>query len=149
MYADFSHYKSIESPILDSVLMKLQHENLLSVKGIVKLAHRNGEEELNHRSIKNFMGSEHLPFNRFGMNGAYYSFMVISHFLMEAFRIDVLADILPNRCYPTTLRRQIIDIAVKFVKSSRKIVMKVTQAVSNRISIKTIWQRCNCQPVFG
>ncbi len=134
--------------LLDSEFIKLQHENLLSINGIVKLAHRNGEEELNHRSIKDFMGSEHLPFNRFGMNGAYYTIMVMSHFLMEAFRKDVLVGILPNRCYPTTLRRQIIDIAVKFVKSSRNIIMKATQAVSDRISIETIWLRCNCQPVF-
>jgi hypothetical protein len=76
----------------------------------VKLAHRNGEEELKHRSIKEFMGSEHLSFSNLGMNGGYYFFMVISHFLMESFRKDIARELIPCRCYAS---QGIIDIAVK------------------------------------
>ena len=46
--------------------------DVLQTEEIVKLAYQNEEEELNHRSIKEFMGTEHFSFNNFGMNGAYY-----------------------------------------------------------------------------
>jgi hypothetical protein len=71
--------------------------SLLENAQIVKLVHRNGEEELNHHSIKEFMGSEHLPFKNLEMNGASYSLMVINHSLMEAFRYDIASDIIPKR----------------------------------------------------
>ena len=79
------------------------------------------------------MGREQLPFKNFGMNGAFYSLMVSGHFLMESFRHDIVAEILPHRGYPTTLRREIIDIAVKIVKGFRKIILKTTQCVWDRI----------------
>lgn len=134
---------------LDLELKNRNHSHLLTTTGIVRLAHQNGEEELNHRSIKNFIGFEHLPFKNFGMNGAYYSLMVIGHFFMEAFRHDVLADIIPARCYPEKIRRILIDIAVKIVKGSRKIVMKVTSSVWDRLEIDKIWKRCNNQPALS
>jgi len=111
---------------------------------IVKLAHHNGEEELNHRSIKEFMGCEHLPFANFGMNGAYYSLMVISHFLMEAFRSDVASKIIPVRCYATRLRREIIDIAVKIVRTGHRVILKVTRSLWESLDVRTLWERCNC-----
>ena len=115
---------------------------LLETAEIVKLAHRNGEEELNHRSIKEFMGSEHLPFKNFGMNGAYYSLMVISHSLMEAFRYDVASDIIPKRCYATRLRREIIDIAVKVIRRGHQIILKTTRSVWDALDISKLWERC-------
>ncbi len=54
------------------------------------------------------MGSEQLPFANFGMNGVYYSLMVISHFIVESFHSDVASKIIPDRCYATRLRREII-----------------------------------------
>lgn len=136
------------TPSLDTEFVRRGYANYLLTEGIVKVAHHNGEEELNHRSIKEFMGSEHLPFTHFGMNGAYYSLMVISHFLMESFRYDIAADIIPHRCYPTRLRREIIDIAVKFIKTGRQRIMKVTQTLWERLDVESIWRKCNCQPVW-
>jgi hypothetical protein len=130
---------------MDHELLIRNHDRLMQPDEIVKLAHQNGEEELNHRSIKEFMGSEHLPFTHFGMNGAYYSIMVISHFLMEAFRKDVALDILPQRCYATRIRREIIDIAVKIVRTGHRIILKTTCAVWDTLDIKRLWQRCNTQ----
>lgn len=123
-------------------------ENLVKTEGIVKLAHHNGEEELNHRSIKDFMGSEQLPFINFGMNGAYYSLMVISHFLMESFRSDIAGKIIPVRCYATRLRREIIDIAVKIVHTGHRIILKTTQAIWDLLDVKNIWERCNSPAVI-
>ena len=130
----------------DSTDLELQLRKkgcLLETAEIVKLAHRNGEEELNHRSIKEFMGSEHLPFKNFGMNGAYYSLMVISHSLMEAFRYDVASDIIPKRCYATRLRREIIDIAVKVIRRGHQIILKTTRSVWDALDISKLWERCN------
>ncbi|HEX2958388.1 MAG TPA: IS1380 family transposase [Chitinispirillaceae bacterium] len=132
----------------DSADLELQlrkNDRLLETAEIVKLAHRNGEEELNHRSIKEFMGSEHLPFKNFGMNGAYYSLMVISHSLMEAFRYDVTRDILPKRCYATRLRREIIDIAVKMIRKGRQIILKTTRSVWDALDVGRLWELCNHQ----
>lgn len=118
-------------------------DHLVTTAAIVKLAHHNGEEELNHRSIKEFMGSEQLPFTNFGMNGAYYSLMVISHFLMESFRKDIASAIIPDRCYATRLRREIIDIAVKIVRTGHRIILKTTRAIWETLDVSGLWERCN------
>lgn len=34
-------------------------------------------------AYQQYMGSEYLPFNNFGMNGAFNALMVISHFIIE------------------------------------------------------------------
>ncbi len=128
---------------MDCELHMRKHSDVMQTKEIVKLAHRNGEEELNHRSIKEFMGSEQLPFTNFGMNGAYYSLMVISHFFMEAFRKDVACTAIPKRCYATRLRREIIDIAVKVVHTGHRIILKTTRAIWETLDIGSLWERCN------
>jgi hypothetical protein len=132
----------------DNELIKRGYASYLTGTGIAGLAHKNGAEELNHRSIKEFMGSEHLPFKRFGMNGAYYGIMLIAHTLMEAFRCDILHDVIPQRCYPTRIRREVIDIAVKIVRTGRQVIMKVTEVVAKRISIFELWRRCAMQPAL-
>ncbi len=133
---------------MDCELHMRKQSDMLKTESIVKLTHYNGKEELNHRSIKEFMGSEHLPFANFGMNGAYYALMVISHFVMESFRQDVAEDIIPRRCYATRLRREIIDIAVKIVRTGHRIVLKTTRAVWVALDVETLWKRCNSQPAI-
>lgn len=133
------------SDSMDEQLCNRGHSKLMRTEEIVKLAHQNGEEELNHRSIKEFMGSEHLPFHRFGMNGAYYFLMVISHFIMESFRKDIACDIIPKRCYPTRVRREIIDVAVKIVHTGHRVILKTTRAVWDNLNVGVLWKRCNNQ----
>lgn len=133
---------------MDCELHMRKQSDMLKTESIVKLAHHNGEEELNHRSIKEFMGSEHLPFTNFGMNGAYYALMVISHFVMESFRKDVAEDIIPRRCYATRLRREIIDIAVKIVRTGHRVILKTTRAVWTVLDVERLWIRCNSQPAI-
>ena len=128
---------------MDCELHMRKRSDLLKTEAIVKLAHHNGEEELNHRSIKEFMGGEQLPFTNFGMNGAYYSLMVISHFLMESFRSDIADKTIPVRCYATRLRREIIDIAVKIVRAGHRIKLKTTRAIWEALDVSAIWKRCN------
>jgi len=131
--------------LMDCELHIRNQGDLMKTEAIVKLAHQNGEEELNHRSIKEFMGSEHLPFENFGMNGAFYALMVIGHFIMESFRHDVLKDILPNRCYATRIRREIIDIAVKIVRRSHRIILKTTRTIWDALDVSKLWEQCNSQ----
>ena len=133
---------------MDTELCRRGYSKFISTDEIVEIAHQNGVEELNHRSIKEFMGSEHLPFQCFGMNGAYYFLMVISHFLMESFRTDVASDIIPKRCYPTRIRREIIDIAVKIVRTGHRVILKTTRSVWDTLNIDVLWNRCNNRPVI-
>lgn len=133
---------------LDEALINSGHSHYLSAEAVVKLAHGNGASELNHRSIKEFMGTESLPFKRFGMNAAFYSLIVIAHVLTEAYQCDVAAGILPKKCYPATLRRTVIDFAAKIVKTAGRVILKVTRSVWERIDISVLWQRCNTPPVI-
>ena len=127
---------------LDEKLVQAGGEEYLSATKIIELNHQRGKSELVHRSIKEFAAKEQLPFSRFGMNQAYYYFLVISHFMYEAFKHDVTYDILPIASYPNTFRRTFIDFAVKIVSKSGKIILKVTQLVFEKLKILILWSRC-------
>jgi hypothetical protein len=142
----FMHTNIGTNPIIDKKLVDAGQGQLLQTDEIIRLAHQNGTEELNHRSIKEFMGSEHLPFKRFGINGAYYFMMVIANFLTEAYRQDVAQDIFPKPCYPTTLRRTLIDFAAKIVRTGGEVILKVAQGVGDQINVAKLWERCNNPP---
>lgn len=131
------------SPELDEGLVKAGYVEYISAEKIIELAHSRGCRELNHRSFKDFMGSEHLPFKRFGMNGAYYYMMLISHFLFESYKRDVCVDVIPVTSYPTTFRRRLIDFAGKIIETGRSATLKVTRMIWETLKIEVIWERCN------
>ena len=108
---------------------------------IIELNHSRGAGELTHRSHVDFLTKEQLPFERFGMNRAYYYISVISHFLYEAFKCDVTHDIIPKTCYPTTFRRRLIDFAVKVISSSGQFILKVVQTIYDSLNLETVWER--------
>jgi len=116
-------------------------QHYLTPQGIIELNHQRGKGELVHRSLKEFATKEQLPFERFGMNRAYYYFLVISHFLYEAFKRDVLENVVPVSCYPNTFRRRVIDFAAKIVATGGHIILKVTQTVFEQLKVKLLWQR--------
>jgi Transposase DDE domain group 1 len=103
--------------------------------------HQRGADELPHRGLKEF-GSEQLPFKRFAANQAYYYLMLVSFFLFETFKEDNLKDILPLHSYATTLRRKLIDFAAKVVRSGHEVILKVPQAVMDRLKLQILWTRC-------
>lgn len=113
----------------------------LEAEHIIALNHQRGKGELTHRSLKEFATKEQLPFERFGMNRAYYYFLVISHFLYEAFKQDSPKELLPLTCYPNTFRRTIIDIAVKIISTGGQVVLKVSEAVFERLKLKNLWEQ--------
>lgn len=122
-------------------------EKYLTPENIIHLRHQCGKAELNHRSIKEFHTKEQLPFEKLGMNRAYYYFMTISHVLYEAYKRDVSKDVIPISCYPNTFRRQLIDFAVKIVKKSNRFVLQVSKTIYNNLNIEKLWELSGSPPV--
>ena len=114
---------------------------LTRVEAIIHSHHQRGADELPHRGLKDF-GFEELPFKRFSPNMAFFYCMLISFFLFETFKEDVLEEILPVTSYATTVRRKVVDFAAKIITTSRGIVLKVTQAVMDRLRFDRLWERC-------
>jgi hypothetical protein len=44
--------------------------------------------------------------------------------------------------YATTVRRQLLDIAAKVVHTGHTVILKVTQAVMDRLKLGLLWTRC-------
>jgi len=68
--------------------------------------------------------------------------------MFESFKRDVSADIIPVTSYPNTFRRKLIDFAVKIVKHSGLITMKVREVIMNSLKLDELWQRCQSPPVI-
>jgi hypothetical protein len=128
-----------------TVFQNAGFDEYLTAEGIISLAHGRGNNELINRSLKDFMVSEHLPFKNFGMNAAYYYLMVIGHVLMTSYNHDVLQNHVPEigpACYPTTIRRRIIDFAACIVRSGGYVKLQVTKAFDSMIDCLKLWKCC-------
>lgn len=112
----------------------------LKAEKIIALSHSRGKCELNHRSLKDLATKEQLPFEQFGMNRAYYYFLLISHFLFEAYKHDVTYEVLPISSYPTTFRRQVIDFAAKIISTGGEFILKVNRFIFTSLNIQKIWE---------
>jgi hypothetical protein len=122
-------------------LDKEQRTKLETIEYIVGQHHQKGADELTHRRIKDF-GFEALPFKKYSSNMTLYYLMLISYNLLEFFKRDVLGDQLKCGAYATTVRRQFIDFAAKFVRTGRRLIMKVTQTTMERLDLQKLWERC-------
>ena len=114
-------------------------------QAIIESHHQRGADELPHRALKEF-GSEQLPFKRFAPNRAYYYLMAISFFLYETFKEDNLQDILPLGSYATTVRRKLVDLAVKVIRRGHEIILKVSRAAMERLKLAELLERCQQAP---
>lgn len=121
--------------------------HLLKTESVIEAAHGRGADELVHRALKEF-SSQTLPFKRFSQNAAFYYTLLVAFFLYEAFKEDVCSDVVPLESYPTTLRRTVIDVAAKIVRSAGRIVLKVTRAAWERLQFDRLWNRTARPPVF-
>jgi hypothetical protein len=133
---------------LTEKLIQAGGDEYLQPEKIIELNHRRGKSELVHRSEKDFATKEQFPFEKMGMNRAYYYFMIIAHFFYETYKRDVTHDILPLVSYPTTFRRQVIDFAAKVVSTGGEIILKVTQTVYEKLNIQEIWQRSGAPQTY-
>ncbi|MEA3436848.1 MAG: IS1380 family transposase [Thermodesulfobacteriota bacterium] len=118
-----------------------RREYWLKATSIISSYHQCGADELAHRGLKDF-AFEQFPFKRFGPNMALYYCMVIAFFLFETFKEDVLEEVIPIRSYASTVRRNIIDIACKIVKTGRGVILKTSQAVMDAFKIDLLWAKC-------
>ena len=134
------------TPVLDKIPRPLR-KYWKKDTSLIYHHHQRGADELPHRGLKEF-GSEQLPFKRFAANQAYYYLMLISFFLFESFKEDNLQDILPLPSYATTLRRKLVDLAGKVVRTGHEVILKVTQAAMDRLQLQLLWTRCqNAAPL--
>ncbi len=114
-------------------------------KTLINSYHRCGAGELAHRGFKDF-GSEQLPFKKFQPDMALYYCMLISFFLFETFKEDVLEEVIPITSYAATVRRKAIDFAAKIVKTGRMVILKVHQSVADALKINLLWEKCQNPP---
>lgn len=118
-----------------------RRKELVQAKSIIHSHHQRGADELPHRGLKDF-GFEELPFKRFSPNTAFFYCMLISFFLFETFKEDVLEEVLPVASYATTVRRKAVDFAAKIVKTGGEIILKVTRAVMDNLRFYKLWEKC-------
>jgi len=123
-------------------------ERWLETETIIEAYHDRGRDELVHRALKDF-GTQTLPFKRFNANAAYYYIMLLTFFLYESFKRDVCHRAVPVACYATTFRRMVIDNAGKIVRTSGKIILKVTTATWNSLDIAYLWHSSGSPPRFA
>ena len=143
LYTNLSPYWVRRSSACREVL-----QPYLEGEAIVRLYHGRGADELVHRALKDF-GFEELPMKRFEANTAVYYLLLISFFLMETFKEDVARGVVPAGSYARRLRRRLIDVAGKIVRSSRQVILRVTTAVWNGLNWQRLWQRAAKPPDFA
>ncbi len=129
-------------------LKEAGHAHFLEAKSIIRHFHDRGCDELVHRALKEFR-AEALPFKRFTANAAFYHVMLLAFFLYEAFKEDVCGDVLPISSYVTRMRRRVIDIAAKIVRSGGRTILKVTAATHRALDLKMMWDRAARPPTFA
>lgn len=119
--------------------------DFLNVKNLIGLYHDRGKDELIHRALKDF-SPEELPCKRFDANAALYYMRLIAFFLMETFKEDVCQGVVPVMSYATRLRRRLIDIAGKVVRTARRTTLKVSQATYRALNLGLLWDRAVAPP---
>ncbi len=117
-----------------------EKRRLVKAERIIESHHMRGADELPHRGLKDF-GFEELPFKRFAPNSAVYYCMLISFFLFETYKEDVLKGVMAIGSYATTVRRKVLDFAVKIIGTGGQLILKVTQVVMATLQFDILWQR--------
>ena len=130
----------------DDKLRAAGGDSYFETESIIQLSHGRGADELIHRSIKELATKEQLPFKSFGMNRAYYFMLVITHFIFETYKQDVTVGVVPITTYPNTLRRKLIDFAVKITSGARSIRLNVNRTIYETVNFKELWKRCQSPP---
>ena len=133
---------------VDTLLEAAGRADLLEPGRIIELHHGRGRDELVHRALKDFR-AEQLPFRSFQANAAFYYTVLVGFFLFESFKRDVTDEVVPVTAQATRLRREIIDIAAKVVRTSGEVILKVTAAVWERLRIARLWERAANPPVLA
>ena len=133
---------------VDDALKKADKGYYVEPENLLRMAHQRGDDELkSHRYLKDF-GWEQLPFKRFVHNMAMYYIMLVAFFSFRAYQWDVGQDIIDEQAYPSTIRRQFIDVAGKLVHHAGQVVLKVSRHAYESLQFETLWKRCNSPPAL-
>ena len=130
----------VNPKVLVNCITKKEERRLTNAETIIESHHMRGADELPHRGLKDF-GFEELPFKRFVPNSVVYYCMLISFFLFETFKEDVLEEVMPIGSYATTVRRKALDFAAKIIGTGRQLILKVNQAVMDNLRFDVLWKR--------
>jgi hypothetical protein len=133
---------------IDDRLKEADREAMLRPGRVITCYHGRGRDELVHRALKDF-GTEQLPFRRFDPNAAFFYVMLASFNLHETFKEDGLEEAVPLTSYATRLRRQVVDIAGKIIRTSGDLILKVPEAVSRRLDLRALWEAVADPPRFA
>ena len=133
---------------IDDMLRAAGLDHWLTDEEILRRYHGRGTGELVNRSLKDF-GTEHLPFKRFESNAAFYYTMLVAFNLFEAFKEDVSSEVMPITSYATTVRRKLIDIAGKIVRTGGEIILKIAKPSWQRLDFEQLWKRSNLVPAVA
>jgi hypothetical protein len=155
----------LDGPI-DRRLKKAGKEALLGASSLIEMHHGRGRDELVHRALKDF-GTERMPFEDFFPNMAFYSTMLLAFNLYEVFKEDGLQAEegkaeegeaeeekegsearIPLSSYARRLRREVIDIAGKLVRTAGRTILKVTEATARRLDIEGLFRQVADPPRF-
>ena len=117
-----------------------EERRLLNIETIIESHHMRGADELPHRGLKDF-GFEELLFKRFVPNSVVYYCMLISFFLFETYKEDVLDGVISIGSYATTVRRKALDFAAKIIGTGRQLILKVNQVVMDNLRFDILWLR--------
>jgi hypothetical protein len=145
---------------IDRRLEEARKESLLKTPSRVELHHGRGRDELVHRALKEF-GTERMPFQEFFPNMAFYSTMLVAFNLYEAFKEDGfeadegkedsqprIGARIPLSSYARRLRREVIDIAGKLVRTAGRTILKVIEATARRLGLRGLFKRVANPPRF-
>ena len=72
--------------------------------------------------------------------------MLIAFFLSETFKEDVLVKVLSVTSEVTTVRRRVIDIAAKVVRTGGQVILKGTHSVMTTLRLAQLWARSQSPP---
>ncbi len=65
------------------------------------------------------------------------------------FKEDVCVPAVSITAYPATLRRILIDLAGKIVRTGGKIILKIAESVMRLLRFDKLWEKCSQVPSFG
>lgn len=132
---------------IDDQLRKIEQMGLVESDEIIAMYHGRGSDELVHRGLKDFH-PEQLPFEKFETNAAWYYCLLLAFFLFETFKEDVGSPVVSITAYASTVRRKVIDVAVKVCRHGGKIILKVTRSGWEDLKFPRLWDLSGSPPLF-
>ena len=142
--------------LIDRRLGKAGKESLLETPSLLELHHGRGRDGLVHRALKDPQ-AERMPSR--GM--AFYSAMLVAFNLYETFKEDgfeaneenefsqpKIGARIPLSSYARRLRREVIDIVGKLVRTAGRTIPKVTEATARRLGLEELFRQVANPPRF-